>query len=156
LVGLMVGSEGTLGIITKAVLALRPAPRPSLTAAAVFTSPSAAMAAVEKIMSSSIQPSLLEFLDGVTVRAVQAYRDMGLPPEAEAMLIAQSDAPDAARLVAEMAAICREAGAVEVAETDDPKEAEMLLEARRLVNPAVERLGTTLIEDVAVSRSRLV
>jgi len=156
LVGLMVGSEGTLGIITKAVLALRPAPRPSLTAAAVFTSPSAAMAAVEKIMSSSIQPSLLEFLDGVTVRAVQAYRDMGLPPEAEAMLIAQSDAPDAARLVGEMAAICREAGAVEVAETDDPKEAEMLLEARRLVNPAVERLGTTLIEDVAVPRSRLV
>ncbi|GGM61074.1 FAD-linked oxidase [Thermopolyspora flexuosa] len=156
LVGLMVGSEGTLGIITKAVLALRPAPRPALTAAALFTSPSAAMAAVEKIMSSSIQPSLLEFLDGVTVRAVQAYRDMGLPPEAEAMLIAQSDAADAARLVTEMAGICREAGAVEVAETDDPKEAEMLLEARRLVNPAVERLGTTLIEDVAVPRSRLV
>ncbi len=154
---LMVGSEGTLGIITRATLALRPAPEAPLTVAAVFDSTADAVRAVEQIMASGLGPSMMEFLDRPTIRAVQAYRDMGLPLDAEALLIAQSDrAGLAAADVAAMGSICEQAGAREVAVAEDATESALLTEARRLVGPAVEQLGATLVEDVAVPRSRLV
>ncbi len=154
---LVVGSEGTLGIITEATLALRPAPEPALTMAAVFAKTADAMTAVTRIMASGMRPSMMEFLDGPSIRAVQAYRDMGLPVDAEAMLITQSDrGPLAAADVAAMGAICEELGASEVAVAEDAVESAMLTQARRLVNPAVEELGATLIDDVAVPRARLV
>jgi glycolate oxidase len=154
---LMVGSEGTLGVITQATLALRPAPEPALTMAAVFAQASDAMTAVARIMASGMRPSMMEFLDKATIRAIQAYRDMGLPEDAEAMLITQSDrGPLAAADVAAMGVICEEEGAVEVAVAADAAESAMLTEARRMVNPAVEQLGATLVDDVAVPRARLV
>src|SRR4051795_6101573 len=88
---LLVGSEGTLGVITQATLALRPAPEPALTMAAVFDKTADAMTAVARIMASGLRPSLMEFLDKASIGAVQAYRDMGLPLDAEALLITQSD-----------------------------------------------------------------
>jgi glycolate oxidase len=73
------------------------------------------------------------------------------------MLIAQSDrGPLAATDVAAMGALCEELGASEVAVAEDAAESAMLMQARRLVNPAVEELGATLIDDVAVPRARLV
>ncbi|MGY1604401.1 FAD-binding oxidoreductase [Geodermatophilus sp. SYSU D00815] len=154
---LMVGSEGTLGIITEATLALRPAPEPALTMAALFDRTADAMVAVARIMASGMRPSLMEFLDRACIRAVQAYRDMGLPEDAEAMLITQSDRGSLAPAdVAAMGAICAETGAADVAVADDAAESAMLLQARRLVNPAVEELGVTLVDDVAVPRARLV
>jgi glycolate oxidase len=154
---LMVGSEGTLGVITQATLALRPAPEPALTMAAIFDKTSDAMTAVARIMASGMRPSMMEFLDRPSIRAVQDYRDMGLPLDAEAMLIAQSDrGPLAAADVAAMGAICEELGAAEVAVAEDAAESAMLTQARRLVNPAVEELGATLVDDVAVPRARLV
>jgi glycolate oxidase len=154
---LVVGSEGTLGVITEATLALRPAPEPALTMAAVFAKTADAMTAVARIMASGMRPSMMEFLDRPSIRAVQAYRDMGLPVDAEAMLITQSDrGPLAAADVAAMGAICEELGASEVAVAEDAVESAMLTQARRLVNPAVEELGATLIDDVAVPRARLV
>jgi glycolate oxidase len=154
---LMVGSEGTLGVITQATLALRPAPEPALTMAAVFDKTADAMTAVARIMASGLRPSLMEFLDSHSIRAVQAYRDMGLPLDAEALLIAQSDRGSlAAADVAAMGALCEELGAREVAVAEDAAESAMLLQARRLVNPAVEELGATLVDDVAVPRARLV
>ncbi|TQN35711.1 glycolate oxidase [Blastococcus colisei] len=154
---LMVGSEGTLGIITQATLALRPAPEPALTMAAVFDKTADAMTAVARIMASGLRPSMMEFLDRSSIRAVQAYRDMGLPVDAEALLIAQSDRGSlAAADVAAMGAMCEELGAAEVAVAGDAAESAMLTQARRLVNPAVEELGATLVDDVAVPRARLV
>ncbi|MGY1762059.1 FAD-binding oxidoreductase [Geodermatophilus sp. SYSU D00779] len=154
---LVVGSEGTLGVITEATLALRPAPEPALTMAAVFDRTADAMLAVARIMASGMRPSLMEFLDRACIRAVQAYRDMGLPEDAEALLITQSDrGPLAAADVAAMGLICEEQGAAEVAVAEDAAESAMLLQARRLVNPAVEALGVTLVDDVAVPRARLV
>jgi len=154
---LMVGSEGTLGLITQATLALRPAPEPALTMAAVFDKTADAMTAVARIMASGLRPSMMEFLDKASIGAVQAYRDMGLPLDAEALLIAQSDRGRlAAADVAAMGGMCEELGAREVAVAEDATESAMLTQARRLVNPAVEELGATLVDDVAVPRARLV
>ncbi|MFP5372457.1 MAG: FAD-binding oxidoreductase, partial [Actinomycetes bacterium] len=75
---LLVGSEGTHGVITQATLALRPTPEPALTMAAVFDKTADAMTAVARIMASGLRPSMMEYLDRASIRAVQAYRDMGL------------------------------------------------------------------------------
>ncbi|HWD80176.1 MAG TPA: FAD-linked oxidase C-terminal domain-containing protein, partial [Kribbella sp.] len=154
---LIVGSEGTLGIVTEATLALRPAPEAALTAAATFRTIEDGIAAAAAVMASGLRPSLLEFLDQPTLRAIQDYRDMGLPGDVGSMLLAQSDrGARAAQDVAQIAEICSAHGAVDVAEASDAEESAMLLEARRLVNPALERLGITLIDDVSVPRSQLV
>jgi glycolate dehydrogenase FAD-linked subunit len=153
---LLVGSEGTLGVITQVTVALRTAPEPPLTIAAVFDSPTSALEAVAQIMASGIGPSLLEFLDSTSLAAITAYRDMGLPKHARALLLAQSDRGSrAAEDVAAMGAMCQKLGALEVAEASDAAESAMLLEARRLVGPAMDALGVTLVDDVAVPRERL-
>jgi glycolate oxidase len=154
---LIVGSEGTLGVVTEATLALRPEPEAALTAAATFLSVEDGIAAAADVMAAGLRPSLLEFLDGPTARAIQNYRDMGLPEDVGALLIAQSDrGPRAAEDVAAIARICADHSAIDVAVASDAEESRMLLEARRLVNPALEPLGMTLVDDVAVPRSKLV
>ena len=115
------------------------------------------MTAVARIMASGLRPSMMEFLDKPSIGAVQAYRDMGLPLDAEALLIAQSDrGPRAAADVAAMGVLCEELGAVRSPSPRTPPRSAMLTQARRLVNPAVEELGATLVDDVAVPRARLV
>jgi glycolate oxidase len=154
---LIVGSEGTLGVITSATLALQPAPEDALTMAAIFDAVPPALEAAMRIMSSGVRPSLLEFLDGPSIAAIQAHRDMGLPESAQAMLMLQSDrGPRAPEDVAAMGELCEQLGAVEVAVAADREESEMLLEARRMINPAIEKVGASLIDDVAVPRSRLI
>lgn len=154
---LLVGSEGTLGIITQATLSLHPAPEEALTMAAVFDAVPPALEAAMRIMASGVRPSLLEFLDGATIAAIQDYRDMGLPEGARAMLILQSDrGPRAAEDVALMGELCEQLGAVDVAVASDRAESELLLEARRLVNPAIEKVGASFVDDVAVPRARLI
>lgn len=154
---LVVGSEGTLGVITQATLGLRPPPEPALTMAAVFADTHLALDAATQIMASGLRPSLMEFLDGTTIRAIQDHRDMDLPVTARAVLLTQSDRGSlAAADVAAMARTCKDLGAVDVAVADDEDEDALLLEARRLVGPALDRLGATLVDDVAVPRSRLI
>ena len=154
---LFVGSEGTLGIITEATLRLRPRPPPATTLVAAFPTLVAAGEAVTQIMSSS-RPSLLELMDRATVRAVEAYRPMGLDASAAALLLARSDA-GGEQGVAEctrMAAVCEAAGATFLAQSADEAEGELLLGARRLAYPALERQGSTLLDDVGVPLSRMV
>jgi glycolate oxidase len=153
---LVVGSEGTLGVVTEVTLGLRPAPESALTAAATFLDPYDALRAAAAVMASGMRPSLLEFIDQITARAIQSYRDMGLPEDVGGVLLAQSDRGDrAAEDVARIARICTEHGAVEVAEAADTEESDLLLEARRLVNAGLETLGSKLVDDVAVPRTRL-
>jgi glycolate oxidase len=153
---LVVGSEGTLGVVTEVTLGLRPAPEPALTAAATFLDAHDALRAAAAVMAAGMRPSLLEFIDGLTARAIQSYRDMGLPEDVGGLLLAQSDRGErAAEDVRRIAALCTEHGAVEVAEAGDAEEADLLLEARRLVNAGLEMLGSKLVDDVAVPRPRL-
>ncbi|MGY4773409.1 FAD-binding oxidoreductase [Kribbella sp. CWNU-51] len=154
---LIVGSEGTLGIITEATLALRPQAAKPRTMAALFGSGVVAGEAILEIIRSGVSLSLLEIMDRTTIRAVNKYKRMDLPDDAAAMLIAQSDAGGEAGAadVAAVAKLCRDHGALECIEAEDDAEGELLLEGRRAALTALEQLGTTMIDDVAVPRSRL-
>jgi glycolate oxidase len=156
LTGMMVGSEGTFGIVTMARLRLRPIPVPAITVVAVFVDVSDAGQAAADIMLA-MTPSMLEVMDRVSITAVENWRPMGLDTTAEALLLIQIDtAGDAGNADALLAReICSRAGAAEVYQSEDPAEAEMLLGARRMVIPALESQGDWLLDDVAVPRSEL-
>lgn len=153
---LMVGSEGSLGVVVRAVLALKPKPPEQLVLAAEFASAAQACDAVCKIMAGGHVPSLLELMDRTSVRAVNDMAQMGLPESTEALLLAAFDTPDPATDLAALGALCEAAGATQVVPADDHAESEMLLQARRLTLPALEAVkGTTMIDDVCVPRSQL-
>lgn len=153
---LFVGSEGSLGIVVRAILALRPQPPPQLVLAAEFASGAAACDAVCRIMAGGHVPSLLELMDRTTVKAVNDLAHMGLPETTEALLLAAFDTPDPASDLAAVGALCEAAGATQVVPADDFAESELLLQARRLSLTALEAVsGTTMIDDVCVPRSRL-
>ncbi|MER0245967.1 FAD-binding oxidoreductase [Streptomyces sp. 796.1] len=153
---LFVGSEGTLGVVVRAVLGLRPAPPQQLALAAEFPSTKAACDAVCTIMERGHAPSLLELMDRTSIRAVNAMTQMGLPESTEALLLAAFDTPDPAADLAAVAEVCTAAGASEVVPAEDAAESELLLQARRQTLPALERIRpATMIDDVCVPRSQL-
>ncbi|MFE4454580.1 FAD-binding oxidoreductase [Streptomyces sp. NPDC056796] len=153
---LFVGSEGSLGIVVKAVLALRPVPPQQLALAAEFPSAAAACDAVCRIMERGHTPSLLELMDRTTVRAVNATASMGLPDTTEALLLCAFDTPDPAADLAAVGELCTASGATEVVPAENAAESELLLQARRLALPALETVrSATMIDDVCVPRSRL-
>jgi glycolate oxidase len=154
---LLVGSEGTLGVITEVTLALRPAQQRPLTAVAFFESVADACRTVAAFLGAGYRPSVLEFMDSRTVQAVARIADLGFPDDLGAMLIAQSDAGVAAPAeLAQFERLARGHDATEVVVADDPAEGELLMQARRKIGDAVERLGSLLIDDVCVPRGRLV
>ncbi|MCX5607723.1 FAD-binding protein [Streptomyces sp. NBC_00047] len=153
---LFVGSEGSLGIVVRAVLALRPAPPRQLAMAAEFPSVAAACEAVCAVMEAGLTPSLLELMDRTTVRAVNELGKMGLPEDTEALLLAAFDTPHAPGDLAAVGELCTAAGATAVVPAEDEAESELLLQARRMSFPALEALRpATMIDDVCVPRSRL-
>lgn len=154
---LFVGSEGTLGVITEATLALKPRPQAPVTLVATFDSTAAAGKVVEAVVTGGMVPSLLELMDRTCIRAVDDMAKMDLDRDAAALLVAQSDSGGerAAQEIEAVATACEQAGATLVHHTDDAQEGAMLLHARRIALPALEQLGTTLIDDVAVPRSRI-
>ena len=152
LTALLVGSEGTLGLVTEITVRLRPARPPEHTVVGYFSSLVAAGEAVAAVTQSGVTPSALELLDQHCLRAVDDWKHLGLSADATAILLARVDAPGAAgEAEAETVRACFEAGgATWAARSEDPVEAEALFAARRLAYPAVERLGPVLTEDVCV------
>lgn len=148
---MFVGSEGVLGIITEVILRLLPPQPAASTVVGIFPSITEASRAVLAV-TDQIRPAMLEFMDQVAINAVEDMVTMGLPRDAAALLIAQSDAPGAAG--ASDVALIQQAfdahGATESFTTDDPAEGEAFTAARRAAIPAVERLGSLLLEDVGV------
>ena len=154
LTGLMVGSEGTLGIVTMARLRLGPIPPQPSTVVAVFSDVAHAGAAVSAIMNE-LRPSMLELMDNASIAAVEQWRPMGLDTTAGALLIGQFDSPGAEADAKRLGELCERAGAEETFVSEDPEEADMLVGARRMIIPALESAGDWLLDDVAVPRTHL-
>lgn len=150
--GLIVGSEGTLGIVTEAVVRLRTLPPVPVTVAGYFDSVVDAGRAVALVAASGMVPSALELVDRYCLKAVDDWKHMGLATEAEVVLIGRTDAPGSqGEVEAETLVRCfEEGGATFAARSSDPQESEALYAARRLAYPALERLGPVLTEDVCV------
>jgi D-lactate dehydrogenase (cytochrome)/glycolate oxidase len=146
---LVVGSEGTLGVIVEATVRLLRAPPPASTLVVFFDSVQGAGEAVV-VMQRDADLSLVEIMDRTTVEAVERLTHMDLDTSAAALVLVQSDAIDASQVIARCEDVCRERGGRDAARSDDPAEGKLLLSARRMALPALERLGTTLLDDVAV------
>jgi glycolate oxidase len=156
LVGLFVGSEGTLGVVTEITVRLRPLPPPAVTVVALMPSLAAASTAISGVLGVGT-PSLLELMDRASARAVEEWKPMGLDLAAAATLLVQSDLPGVAGddQAAAFEAACVAGGASETYRSETAEESDALLNARRLVLPALEQQGDLLIDDVAVPRGKI-
>lgn len=153
---ILVGSEGTLGVITKILFKIVHKPEAAKTFLAFFPTMDAAAKTVSAIVAGRITPSMLELLDNTTIRCVEDYTHIGLPTETEALLLIELDGnlsvvSEDAKLVME---ICKKYNAfmIRQAETDD--ESVRLKTARRAAFASLARATpNTMSEDVAVPRS---
>ncbi|MGI8965535.1 MAG: FAD-binding oxidoreductase [Limisphaerales bacterium] len=155
---IFIGSEGTLGVITKVLLRLIPKPLAKKTMVATFSQMDHAADAVSAIIAAQIIPCTLEFLDRMTIHCVEDYAKIGLPLDCEALLLIESDGHPAAVAdeAAQMEKICRERGCLEVRVAKDDIEATKLASARRSAFSALARVApTTILEDATVPRSEL-
>lgn len=155
---LLVGSEGTLAVITEATLKLIPQPETKQTMLALYNSMDAAAKSVSDIIAAKIIPATLEFLDRPTLIAVEDFAKIGLPTDVEAVLLIEQDGPPeiVARDTEQMAEICRRESAVSVQIAATEAEALALTTARRSALSALARLKpTTILEDATVPRSEI-
>lgn len=158
LTSLIVGSEGTLAVITEATVSLRPAPAPPRGVAATFPDAEHAFRAANAVLAGRRLPSTLEFLDAVAIAGIRAVApELGLDPEAKAWLLALTDDWHGAEDdLAAFEAAFRANGAIDVRRADDPAGVESLLQARRALSPGLRAVrGGTTHGDLAVPRSAL-
>lgn len=155
---LFVGSEGTLGVVTEVLLKLLPRPKARRTMTATFATMEAAAQAVSDIIARQIVPCTVEFLDQTTIRCVDDHAKLGLPRDAAALLLLESDGHPV--VVQEecdaMRQALADAGATGVETAETEADAERLRTARRAAFSALARVSpTTILEDVTVPRSEL-
>jgi len=158
LVQLLVGSEGTLGIVTEVTVKLLAMPEAKRTALVTFPKLTDASQAVNAVLSAGILPATLELMDETAINSVEDYLHMGLPREAEAILVIETDGDeaDAKRDIEVVADICRQGGASEVKVAATAAESDELWQARRSVSPSLgQKRPNKLGEDITVPRSAI-
>ena len=155
LVQFFVGSEGTLGVITEAILRLLPKPPAKKTMLAIFDKLDDAATAVAGIMAGGVIPATLEIMDQKSINCVEDYLKLGLPRDAEAILLIEVDGmPAAVEAEADVIGrICREKGVRSFQTAKDKKEEDDLWKARRSISPAISAARPSKIgEDISVPR----
>lgn len=155
---LIVGSEGTLGIVTEVIVRLIPKPQARKTLFAHFAHLLDSGHAITSILSAGILPSAIELMDNACIRAVESFSPSGLPVDADSIIIVEVDGHPAAidEEIKQCAKMCRNSGAtyVKVAETES--ERLKIWSARKMVSPAITQMGPTKIsEDATVPRSKI-
>jgi len=156
LLHLLVGSEGTLAIITEVTVRFITPPQAERTAEAVFPRMADAGKAINAVLSSGANPSMLEIMDETAIKSVEDYLHLGLPLDVEAILIIQTDGDetDAVRGIEIAAKICRQSGARKVRVAATPEESENLWRARNSVSGSLGRIRPNKLgEDVTVPHS---
>lgn len=155
LCALMIGSEGTLGIIVECTLKLTPlVPGDVATVGAFFATLDDAVAAVTEVTRQGQVPAIMELMDRRTLDFVRQHTGHDVGPGAEAYVLVQCDGPAAASTAEQIAAIARAAGGT-AETTTDPDESARLVGFRRNAFPALEAMGTLLVEDIAVPRDKM-
>ena len=155
---LFIGSEGTLGIITRMILRLLPIPEAVRAMTAVFDNLDKAAETVSEIIRRGIIPRTIEFMDNASIRCVESHLKIGLPVEADALLLIEVDGKvdEADMLIKQLKTVCMSQGArrVKIAETE--AEATNLWKARKSISPALFQYGPDKInEDIVVPRSKI-
>ena len=154
----LIGSEGSLGVITRVLLRLIPKPQSTRTMLAFYSSLNNSAETVSDIIALKITPAALEFLDNTTIRSVEEYAHLGLPTTMESLLLIEVDGrkaeveEDAAKIVD----ICKRHGALEIKVAGNEQEAVKLRTARKAAFSALARVRpTTILEDATVPRSEV-
>ena len=158
LTGLMVGSEGTLGVFAEIILKLIPLPAHRKAMMAVFESMEKASETVAAIIANRIVPATLEFMDNYTIRAVEDFSKAGLPTDAAAMLLVELDghAAQVEEDAERVESLCRTMGAISTRVARDAAERDRVWAARRAALSALaQRKPTLVLEDATVPRSRI-
>ncbi len=158
LTGVFVGSEGTLGIVTKAILRLLPLPESAVTLLGIFDEVDAASQAVSAIIAAGIVPAALEMMDRSTLEAVEAYIHAGYPPDAGAVLLIDVEGlrEETQEQVSEIQAVCSLSGAREIRIGVAQAEREKLWAGRKSALGALGRLAPSYyILDGVVPRTKL-
>ncbi|MBI3089443.1 MAG: FAD-binding protein [Candidatus Tectomicrobia bacterium] len=158
LTGLLVGSEGTFGIITKIIVRLTRLPEAYKTLAAVFPSIDAASSTVTEIIGAGIIPAALEMIDHFVLRAVEAYLHLGFPAAAGAVLLIELDGirDGLDELAERIEAICRQNGSLEVRVAKDDAERALLWKARKEAFGALGRVTRSFYtHDGVIPRTKL-
>lgn len=155
---LIVGSEGTLALITEATLKLVPLPESRRTLRAAYRDIHAAAAAVSAIMAQPVIPCALEFMDGSAIDMVRAYAGLDVPPETGAILMIEADGPESCidPAVHALEAAARNPGLLECRRAVDAAEVAALWKTRKALSPALRHIAPKKInEDVVVPVSRM-
>lgn len=155
---LIIGSEGTLALITEATLALKPIPEARRSLQALYRDIGSAARAVSAIMAQPLVPCALEFMDAAALRLVRRYRDPGLAPNANALLMIEVDGPAAAmdEAVASIGRAAANEGLLHLEAASDPQSIEALWQTRKALSPSLRRAAPAKInEDLVVPVSRI-